>query len=103
MGRRYIALVADTALSTNLTLPYLDEYNIFKSDLINDMNHMRISDTEPSSVILSLSEDYQTLLCLQAGFLYHLQTRRSRSSLLQSRGPQFSESACFDCDTLTLD
>ena len=25
----------------------------FKSDLINNMDHMRISDTEPSSVILS--------------------------------------------------
>ena len=25
----------------------------FKSDLINDMDHMRISGTEPSSVILS--------------------------------------------------
>ena len=25
----------------------------FKSGLINDMDHMRISDTEPSSVILS--------------------------------------------------
>ena len=32
---------------------YLDVNIIFKSDLINDMDHMRISGTEPSSVILS--------------------------------------------------
>ena len=32
---------------------YLDVYTIFKSDLINNMDHMRISGTEPSSVILS--------------------------------------------------
>ena len=28
----------------------------FKSDLINNMDHMRISGTEPSSVILSLTK-----------------------------------------------
>ena len=28
-------------------------YTHFKSDLINNMDHMRISGTEPSSVILS--------------------------------------------------
>ena len=38
MGRRYKAQVADTALSSNLT---------------NNMDHMRISGAEPSSVILS--------------------------------------------------
>ena len=32
---------------------YQDIYTIFKSDLINTMDHMRISGTEPSSVILS--------------------------------------------------
>ena len=34
---------------------YLDVYTIFDftSDLINNMDHMRISGTEPSSVILS--------------------------------------------------
>ena len=32
---------------------YLDVYTIFKSDLINNMDHMRISGTKPSSVILS--------------------------------------------------
>ena len=32
---------------------YLDVYTILKSDLINIMDHMRISGTEPSSAILS--------------------------------------------------
>ena len=32
---------------------YLDVYTSFKSDLINNMDHMRISGTEPLSVILS--------------------------------------------------
>ena len=32
---------------------YLDAYTIFKSDLINNMDHMRIWGTEPSSVFLS--------------------------------------------------
>ena len=32
---------------------YLDVYTIFKSDKINDMDHMRISGTEPSSVFMS--------------------------------------------------
>ena len=29
---------------------YLDAYTFFKSNLINNMDHMRISDTEPSSL-----------------------------------------------------
>ena len=33
----------------------------FKSDLINDMDHMRISGKEPSSVILSQTKWFQTL------------------------------------------
>ena len=32
---------------------YSDVHTIFKSDLINNMDHMRISGTETSSVILS--------------------------------------------------
>ena len=32
---------------------YSDVYTIFVSDLINNMDHMRISGTEPSPVILS--------------------------------------------------
>ena len=32
---------------------YLGVYTILKSDLINKVDHMRISGTEPSSVILS--------------------------------------------------
>ena len=32
---------------------FLYVYTIFKADLINNMDHMRISGTEPSSVILS--------------------------------------------------
>ena len=40
--------------STNMKRDfYLDEYTILKSDLINNMDHMRIWGTEPSSVILS--------------------------------------------------
>ena len=33
----------------------------FKSDLINDMDHMRISGTEPSSVILSQRKWFKKL------------------------------------------
>ena len=33
----------------------------FKSDLINNMDHMRISGTEPSSVILSQKKYFQKL------------------------------------------
>ena len=33
----------------------------FKSDLINNMDHMRISGNEPSSVILSQTKWFQTL------------------------------------------
>ena len=33
----------------------------FKSDLINDMDHMRISGTEPSSVILSQRKYFKKL------------------------------------------
>ena len=33
----------------------------FKSDLSNNMDHMRISGTEPSSVILSQTEWFQKL------------------------------------------
>ena len=33
----------------------------FKSDLINNMDHMRISGNEPSSVILSQKKWFQTL------------------------------------------
>ena len=32
---------------------YSHVYTIFKSEYINDIDHMRISGTEPSSVILS--------------------------------------------------
>ena len=32
---------------------YSDVYTILKSEWINNMDHMRISGTEPSSVILS--------------------------------------------------
>ena len=34
---------------------------LFKLDLINIMDHMRISGTEPSSVILSQTKKYQKL------------------------------------------
>ena len=34
----------------------------FKSDLINNMDHMRISGTEPSSVILSQTKWFQKLI-----------------------------------------
>ena len=33
----------------------------FKSDLINNMDHMRISGTEPSSVILNLTKYFKML------------------------------------------
>ena len=35
--------------------------NHFESDLINNMDHMRISDTEPSSVILSQTKLFKKL------------------------------------------
>ena len=33
----------------------------FESDLINNMDHMRISGTEPSSVILSQTKKFQNM------------------------------------------
>ena len=36
-------------------------YTTFKSDLINNMNHMHISGTEPSSVILSQTKWFKKL------------------------------------------
>ena len=36
-------------------------YTPFKIDLINDMDHMRISGTEPSSVILSQRKLFKKL------------------------------------------
>ena len=36
-------------------------YKTFKSDLINNMNHMHISGTEPSSVILSQTKWFKKL------------------------------------------
>ena len=36
-------------------------YTPFKSDFINKMDHMRISGTEPSSVILSQTKLFQKL------------------------------------------
>ena len=36
-------------------------YTTFKSDLINNMNHMNISGTEPSSVILSQTKWFKKL------------------------------------------
>ena len=33
----------------------------FKSDLINNMDHMRISGNEPSSMILGQTKSFQTL------------------------------------------
>ena len=38
-----------------------DEYTILKSDLINNMDHMRIFRNEPSSVILSQTKWIQKL------------------------------------------
>ena len=39
---------------------YQDVYIIFKSDLINNMDHMRISGTEPSSVVLSQRSNFKS-------------------------------------------
>ena len=41
----------------------VDVYTVFKSDLINNMDHMRISGTEPSSVILSQSSLKSWMWC----------------------------------------
>ena len=47
----------------------------FKSDLINNMDHMRISGTEPSSVILSQKSSFKTTITLNmvifAGGKFH--------------------------------
>ena len=38
---------------------YLDVYTIFKSDSINNMDHMRISGTEPLSVIIRQKSSFE--------------------------------------------
>ena len=40
---------------------YKDVYTIFKSDFINNKDHMSISGTEPSSVILSHQSSFKSL------------------------------------------
>ena len=47
-----------TKYEKRLLLRYIQH---FKSDVINNMDHMRISGNEPSSVILSQTKLFQTL------------------------------------------
>ena len=50
---KYNSRVIDYDVSNYKKETSTQMYRHFKSDIINDMDHMRISGTEPSSVILS--------------------------------------------------